>query len=100
MAILSQQTGSTHHHHHEGVLEDKFALTARKTNVTNEFRAALATFLTMCYILLVNPQLLAKIGLSPEGIVVSTALSSAVGCIIAGYFGYVLLSLLSLHIYL
>lgn len=68
-------------------LERQFDLSGRKTNVKNEFRAALATFLTMCYILLVNPQLLAKIGLSPEAIVVSTALSSAVGCIIAGYFG-------------
>ena len=68
-------------------LERHFDLRGRKTSVKGEFRAALATFLTMCYILLVNPQLLAKIGLSPEAIVISTALSSAVGCIIAGYFG-------------
>ncbi len=90
MAIVSHEnsnpaTPSSSSHH--DMLDSKFSLNERKSNISNEFRAALATFLTMCYILLVNPQLLAKIGLSPEGIVVSTALSSAVGCIIAGYFG-------------
>ncbi len=69
-------------------LDAHFKLTERKSNVTVEFRAALATFLTMCYILLVNPQLLAPvIGVQPEAVVVSTALSSAVGCFWTGYFG-------------
>ncbi len=91
MAIL---TAPAHHEHdlddnsrNSDFLERHFDLRGRKTSIKGEFRAALATFLTMCYILLVNPQLLAKIGLSPEAIVISTALSSAVGCIIAGYFG-------------
>ncbi len=93
MAILSQASSAEasssqqQQQQHAAALNEKFQLHSRKSNLNNEFRAALATFLTMCYILLVNPQLLAKIGLSPEGIVVSTALSSAVGCIIAGYFG-------------
>jgi AGZA family xanthine/uracil permease-like MFS transporter len=73
---------------HDGWLNDKFQLTERKTRISTEFRAALATFLTMCYILLVNPQLLANvIGEKPEVVVVSTALSSALGCFIAGFFG-------------
>eukprot|EP01040_Poterioochromonas_malhamensis_P012890 gene12890-14123_t len=73
---------------HHAWLQEKFLLQERKTNVSTEIRAGLATFLTMCYILLVNPQLLAKVtGENPETIVVSTALSSAVGCIATGYFG-------------
>ena len=74
----------------EGWLESTFALTERKSKIGTEFRAGLATFLTMCYILLVNPQLLATvIGEKPEVVVVSTALSSAIGCFCAGYFGSV-----------
>ena len=68
-------------------LERTFHLSERKTNVGQEFRAATATFLTMSYILLVNPQLLSKVGIPATAIVVSTALASFVGSFIAGYFG-------------
>jgi AGZA family xanthine/uracil permease-like MFS transporter len=71
-------------------LEKKFLFAERKTNFWQEFRGALATFLTMAYILLVNPQLLYKvINVSPEIVVMSTALASATGCFWAGYFGLV-----------
>ena len=68
-------------------LEVTFKLTERSTSVGQELRAASATFLTMSYILLVNPQLLAKIGIPATDVVVGTALSSFVGSILAGYFG-------------
>ncbi|KAJ1411526.1 hypothetical protein B484DRAFT_435575, partial [Ochromonadaceae sp. CCMP2298] len=68
-------------------LERKFKLAARESSVLQEFRAATATFLTMSYILLVNPQLLNKIGIPATDVVVSTALASSVGSFIAGYFG-------------
>lgn len=68
-------------------LERTFSLQERDTNVATEVRAGLATFLTMCYILLVNPQLLSKLGISPTAVVVSTALSSATASFLAGYFG-------------
>lgn len=67
--------------------ESKFQLEARKTNIGQEWRAATATFLTMSYILLVNPQLLSKIGVPAEDVVVGTALSSFTGCFLAGMFG-------------
>lgn len=69
-------------------LDKKFLLTERETSIGQEFRAATATFLTMSYILLVNPQLLSKIGIPPTAVVVSTALASFVGSFVAGYFGY------------
>lgn len=78
-------------------LDSKFLLTKRETSIGQEFRAATATFLTMSYILLVNPQLLSKIGIPPTAVVVSTALASFAGSFVAGYFGYVVDSNLNLH---
>ena len=43
-----------------------FQISARGTTVSNEFRGAATTFLTMSYILLVNPQVLAKVGIPPQ----------------------------------
>ena len=65
----------------------KFLISERQSNLGQEFRAATATFLTMSYILLVNPQLLSKIGIPATAVVVSTALASCVGTFIAGFFG-------------
>lgn len=68
-------------------LESTFKLESRQTTIAQEWRAATSTFLTMSYILLVNPQLLSKIGVPAEDVVVSTALASFVGCFFAGMFG-------------
>lgn len=64
-----------------------FKLEERKTSISQEIRAGTATFLTMSYILLVNPQLLTKLGVSSTDIVVSTALSASIGSLIAGIYG-------------
>ena len=68
-------------------LDSKFLLSDRSSSVGQEARAAAATFLTMSYILLVNPQLLSKIGVDPTEVVVGTALSSCIASVYAGYFG-------------
>lgn len=64
-----------------------FTLEQRSTSVNQEFMAAIASFLTMSYVLLINPQILSKLGMPSQIAVVSTALCSAVGTFIAGYFG-------------
>lgn len=64
-----------------------FTLEQRNTSVHQEFIAAIASFLTMSYVLLINPQILSKLGMPSQIAVVSTALCSAVGTFIAGYFG-------------
>ena len=64
-----------------------FKLKERSSDVGQEIRGGLATFLTMSYILLVNPQILSKVGLSPTDIVISTALSSGVASIFTGLLG-------------
>lgn len=68
-------------------IEGRFEFSERGTTIAKESRSALATFFTMSYILLVNPQLLSKIGIPSEVIVVSTALASAVSCFLTGAFG-------------
>lgn len=64
-----------------------FKLHERNTSISQEITAGTATFLTMSYILLVNPQLLAKLGVLPTDIVVSTALSASIGSLIVGICG-------------
>lgn len=44
-------------------LERKFSLTKRGTNARTEFLAGLTTFMTMSYILIVNPTMLGKAGM-------------------------------------
>jgi len=41
-------------------IESLFALLARGTTVSRELRGAVATFLTMAYILFVNPDILSR----------------------------------------
>src|SRR6185436_16509984 len=62
-----------------GVLDRFFQLRERSTTVATELRAGLVTFLTMAYILLVNPQILAAAGMPPSDVVFATAVGSAVG---------------------
>lgn len=68
-------------------LNSHFKLDERETSISQEFAAGTATFLTMSYILLVNPQLLAKMGVPSTDIVVSTALSASIGTITVGLYG-------------
>src|SRR5262245_5938970 len=62
-----------------GSLQRFFRLEERSTTVATELRAGLVTFLTMAYILLVNPQILGAAGMPPSDVVFATAVGSAVG---------------------
>ena len=66
-----------------------FELRARGSNVARELRGAVATFLTMAYILFVNPSILAGAGMPSEAqrsLVACTALAAGVCCILMGLF--------------
>ncbi|MCY1017480.1 NCS2 family permease [Pyxidicoccus sp. MSG2] len=67
-------------------LERWFHLRERGTTVATELRAGVTTFLTMAYILLVNPQILAEAGMPPEDVVFATAVGSAVATFIMGVY--------------
>jgi adenine/guanine/hypoxanthine permease len=62
-----------------GFLERLFHLDERSTTVATELRAGLVTFLTMAYILLVNPQILGAAGMPASDVVFATAVGSALG---------------------
>src|SRR5947209_8403828 len=63
----------------------RFDLTARRTTVGREFRGAIATFLTMAYILFVNGGILSAAGVDANAAVAGTALASAICCLLMGF---------------
>ena len=65
-------------------LERLFRLQEHGTTVTTEVRAGVVTFLTMAYILFVNPQILAQAGMPAEDVAVATALAAAVAALVMG----------------
>ena len=61
-----------------------FDLQANGTTVRTELRAGVTTFLTMAYILLVNPQMLASAEMPVEDVTRATALSAAAATLLMG----------------
>ncbi len=68
-------------------LDRPFSLRARQTTVAREARGAVATFLTMAYILFVNPSILSAAGLDARSAVACTAVASGVCCLLMGFYG-------------
>nr|WP_272886920.1 NCS2 family permease [Phenylobacterium aquaticum] len=66
------------------MLDTTFQLKARGTNVRTELLAGLTTFLTMAYIILVNPAILGQTGMPPAAVAAATCLAAGVGCILMG----------------
>jgi AGZA family xanthine/uracil permease-like MFS transporter len=68
-------------------LDRFFGITANRTTVRTEVRAAFTTFLTMSYVLFVNPQVLGNAIVVPNGfpkLLVVTALAAAIGSALMG----------------
>lgn len=61
------------------MLEKLFKLKENKTTVKTEVMAGLTTFMTMAYILAVNPTILADAGMDRNAVLVATALASFIG---------------------
>ena len=66
------------------MLERYFKLAENQTTVKQECLGGLTTFLTMAYIVVVNPQILAQAGMPVEGVVFATCLSAAVATLVMG----------------
>ncbi len=66
------------------MLDRIFGLREAGSTVTTEFRAGATTFLTLSYILFVNPQILSQAGLPREDVVVATAIASAIATLLMG----------------
>jgi AGZA family xanthine/uracil permease-like MFS transporter len=73
----------------EAMLDRYFGLTQSGTNVRTEFIAGLTTFLTMVYIVFVNPAILSKTGMDHGAVFVATCIAAAVStAVMALYANY------------
>ena len=61
-------------------MEQFFRLKENHSNARTELIAGITTFMTMAYILAVNPNLLGKTGMDGGAVFTATALASAIGC--------------------
>jgi AGZA family xanthine/uracil permease-like MFS transporter len=66
------------------LIENRFKLAEHGTNVRTEIIAGITTFLTMAYIIFVNPSILSESGMDYGAVFVATCLAAAVGCLIMG----------------
>ncbi|HEV2492044.1 MAG TPA: NCS2 family permease [Terriglobia bacterium] len=66
------------------VLERLFKLSENQTTVRQELVGGLTTFMTMAYIVVVNPRILAEAGMPVEGVLFATCLSAAVATLVMG----------------
>ena len=62
-------------------LEKKFRLSEKKTDVKTELMAGFTTFMTMSYILAVNPQMLSQTGMDKGGVFTASVVSSIIAMI-------------------
>ncbi|WP_297897403.1 NCS2 family permease [Shewanella sp.] len=66
------------------MLEKLFKLKQNQTSLKQEAIAGLTTFMTMAYIIFVNPMMLADAGMDHGAVFVATCLAAAVGCLVMG----------------
>ncbi|EXD36426.1 permease family protein [Acinetobacter sp. 479375] len=66
------------------MLERLFKLSENKTSFRTEVLAGVTTFLTMCYIIIVNPLILSETGMDHGAVFVATCLAAAIGCLVMG----------------
>ena len=70
----------------ENFLEKTFKLRENNTSVRTEVLAGFACFMTMAYILAVNPKTLGDAGMDPGGVFTATIIGSLVGCFMMAFF--------------
>ena len=66
------------------MLERVFHLSENQTTVRRELLAGLTTFMTMAYVVVVNPRILAEAGMPVEGVLFATCISAALATLVMG----------------
>lgn len=66
------------------MLEKIFKLKENKTSVSTEVIAGITTFMTMAYILAINPNILSVAGMNSEAVLIATAFASCIGSVLMG----------------
>lgn len=67
------------------MLEKLFKLKAHNTTVRTEIFAGITTFLTMSYIIFVNPNILGNTGMNIDAIFMATCIAAAIGTIVMAF---------------
>lgn len=67
-------------------MEKYFQLKENNTNVKKEILAGITTFMTMAYILIVNPSILSAAGMNSGAVFTATALSAVVATLVMGVY--------------
>jgi AGZA family xanthine/uracil permease-like MFS transporter len=68
------------------LIDRYFKLAENQTSVKQELLGGLTTFVTMAYIVVVNPQILSQAGMPADGVVFATCLSAAVATLVMGLY--------------
>jgi AGZA family xanthine/uracil permease-like MFS transporter len=63
-----------------------FQFAENQTSAKQELLGGVTTFVTMAYIVVVNPQILSQAGMPPEGVVFATCVSAAVATLVMGLY--------------
>ncbi|WP_370329130.1 NCS2 family permease [Balneatrix alpica] len=69
-----------------GLLDSLFELSAKGSTVKREVIAGVTTFLTMAYIIFVNPSILSASGMDYGAVFVATCIAAAIGSLIMGLY--------------
>ena len=67
-------------------LNSFFKLESHNTSIKTEIIAGFTTFITMVYIIIVNPDIMSDSGMDQDAIFVGTCLAAAIACILMGLF--------------
>ena len=67
-------------------VEDFFKLKEFNTSIQKELLAGFTTFVTMAYIVFVNPQIMALAGMDQGAVFVGTCIAAALACLLMGLF--------------
>jgi len=68
------------------VLARYFHLAENQTTIRRELLGGLTTFMTMAYIVVVNPQILAQAGMPADGVLFATCISAAAATLVMGLY--------------
>ena len=67
-------------------IDQIFKLSDNNTTIKREFLAGFTTFITMAYIIFVNPQIMSESGMDQGAIFVGTCLAASIACLFMGLF--------------
>jgi AGZA family xanthine/uracil permease-like MFS transporter len=68
------------------LVERFFQLEENKTNLKSEFLGGFTSFITMAYIIFVNPQIMSSTGMDQGAVFVGTCLAASLACFLMGFF--------------